>query len=233
MVVLWFLGSASGLVAQGAEVHYLHQGAMPPGAIGARQLQRGGPLPGFLQPVAIKAPPGALISLAVAGQFDRPQKAPVRVGLLIGAVYRIRVMNIPLAPGMEVFPTIEVIDRLYAPRGQERRFAIPVQLTYEDLRFALEGKFVTRVIFLEDPQRALPVRDDPARQNWFEVGRGQDPLTVADALGRPVAILRLGARLPEDTKGPDARFLFGSPPFVRYPPPSEAPAAAEPEKPQP
>ena len=47
---------------------------MPPGAIGSLQLQRGGPLPGFFQPVEIKAPFGALISLAVDGQFDEPQR---------------------------------------------------------------------------------------------------------------------------------------------------------------
>ncbi len=45
---------------------------MPPGAIGSRQLQRGGPLPGFFQPVEIKAPAGALISLASGDQFGRP-----------------------------------------------------------------------------------------------------------------------------------------------------------------
>ena len=92
---------------------------LPPGAIGSRQLQRGGPLAGFFQPVEIKAPPGVLISLAVANQFGPPQEAPRRVGLLIGSVYRLRVTNIPLpqAEGMEIFPTIEIIDRTYAPIG--------------------------------------------------------------------------------------------------------------------
>ena len=70
MLVLWWLGVATGLPAQQPPVHYVHQGVMPPGAIGGRQLQRGGPLPGFFQPVEIKAPPGALVSLAVANQFD-------------------------------------------------------------------------------------------------------------------------------------------------------------------
>lgn len=235
MVMPLCLGAATPLVAQEPGVHYLHQSAMPPGAIGSRQLQRGGPLPGFFQPVEIKAPPGALISLASAGRFDQPQQAPLRVGFLIGQVYRLRVMNIPVRRGLEVFPTIEIIDRLYAPRGQQHRFAIPVELTEQDLKLALDGKFVTRVIYLEDPNTALPVRDDPKAQNWFEVGPRRDPLAVADALGRPVAILRMGARLPDHTTGPDANFLYGCPPFVKHRPPRAALPAKEaaPEEPQP
>jgi hypothetical protein len=198
---------------------------MPPGAIGSQQLQRGGPLPGFFQPVEIKAPQGASISLAAAGQFDQPRANSRKAGLLIGAVYRLRVTNIRLAEGLEVFPTIEVIDRLYAPPGQERRFAIPVELTEEDLRLALDGKFVTRVIYLEDPRHALPARDIPSSQNWFEAAPGQDPLAIADGLGRPVAILRLGGRLPDDGDGMDASFLFGSPPLVDFPPDPARPKA--------
>ncbi len=217
MVALFSLAATAGSLAQEGEVHYLHQGVMPPGAIGSRQLRRGGPLPGFFQPVEIKAPKGALVSLATGGQFDAPQAAPAGVGLLIGQVYRLRVTNIPVNLGLELFPTIEIIDRLYAPRGQESRFAIPVELTQQDLRLAMDGKFVTRVIYLEDPQTALPVREDPRVQNWFDVGPRRDPLAVADSLGRPVAILRLGARLPRDQQGPDTGFLFGCPPWVKLP----------------
>ncbi len=228
MLVLGWLSWAATLPAQQPDVHYLHHGVMPPGAIGSMQLQRGGPLPGFYQPVEIKAPPGVLISLAVAQQavaqqFDESQPAPRKAGLLIGAVYRLRVTNIRLAEGLEVFPTIEVIDRLYAPPGQQCRFAIPVELTEEDLKLAIDGKFVTRVIFLEDPRHALPVRENPQHQNWFEAAPGQDPLAVADGLGRPVAILRLGGRLPD--QGMDAQFFFGSPPWLSIPP--EKPAVPE------
>jgi hypothetical protein len=222
VLVLFCLGSAGALGAQEPGVHYLHHGVMPPGAIGSRQLQRGGPLPGFFQPVEIKAPPGALVSLAANAQFGRPEPAPRRVGLLIGQVYRLRVTEIPLSPGLEVFPTVELIDRLYTPADQQRRFPIPIELSQEDLQLALDGKFVTRVIYLEDPQRALPVPAAGTPQHWFEVAPGDDPLAVADALGRPVAILRLGARLPDQGPQPDASFFFGSPPYVKYPPAGKA-----------
>jgi hypothetical protein len=158
-----------------------------------------------------------LISLAVNDNFDEAQPAPRKAGLLIAAVYRLRVTNIRMAEGVEVFPTIELIDRLYAPADQQRRFAIPIDIAEEDLKLAAAGKFVTRVIYLEDPRQALPARDNPQSQNWFEAGPGQDPLAIADGLGRPVAILRLGARLPDQGQTPDANFFFGSPPFTALP----------------
>jgi hypothetical protein len=229
MLAFCCLGAASALVAQSPSVHYFHQGAMPPGAIGSRQLQRGGPLPGFFQPVEIKAPPGALVSLAVDQRFDKPQASSRKIGLLIGAVYRLRVTNIHMAETAEVFPTIEVIDRLYAPVDQQRRFAIPIDITEDDLKLAIDGKFVTRVIYLEDPRRALPAGENPQSQNWFEAAPGEDPLAVADGLGRPVAILRMGARVPEQGEAETSTFLYGSPPFVALPTnkmPVKPPAAA-------
>jgi hypothetical protein len=217
MVAVLLLSCVGRLAARQDEVHYLHQGVMPPGAIGSVQLQRGGPLPGFFQPVEIKAPHGAAISLAVGNTFEQPTPAPVRVGMLVGRVYRLRVTQIPLAEGVEIFPTVEIIDRLYAPNDQKRRFAIPIELIEEDLRLAAQGKFVTRVIYLEDPLRALPVAQRQGHQNWFDVGPGRDPLAAADAMGRPVVILRMGGRLPRDNGPPTEAFLYGSPPFVRYP----------------
>ena len=218
IVLAVWLGATSSLSAQAPNVHYRHQGLAPPGAIGSAQLQRGGPLPGYFQPVEIRAPKGVKIAVAAAGGFDAPQEAPRGVGLLIAPVYRLRVSNIPGAEGQEVFPTVEVIDRLYAPPGEHRRFPIPIELNEEDLQLALEGKFVTRVIYLEDPNLALPLVDKPERPNWFDTGPGVNPLEEADRWGRPLAVLRLGGRVPEDPDQPDPQFLGGCPPFTVFRP---------------
>jgi hypothetical protein len=175
-------------------------------------------LVGYFQPVEIRTPKGVLISLAEEGRFSTPVPLPLRVGLLVGSVYRFGLVNVPHREGAELFPTIEVINRLYTPPGQETRFPIVIELTQEDLRLALDGKLVTRVIYLEDPKRAVPIRQIDKGQGGFDVGPGQDPLSVADVLGRPMAIVRVGGRVPEQPEAPGPEFLFGCPPVLKYPP---------------
>jgi hypothetical protein len=148
----------------------------------------------------------------------------------VGSVYHLKVINIPFHEGFEVYPTVEVINRLYAPPGQQSRFAVPIQLTQAELELALSGLMVTRVIYLEDPALALAAVDDRDSQRFFDVPPDEDPLRVADRLGRPMAILRMGSRIPDF--GPDDTVLnCGSPPLLLDWPeptggPSEAPAAA-------
>ena len=75
----------------------------------------------------------------------------------IGPVYRLQVTDIPNNEGLEIFPTVEVIDRLYPPPGLALRFPIPIELTQDELELAARGAFVTRVIYVEDPHQALPI----------------------------------------------------------------------------
>jgi hypothetical protein len=203
-------------------IHYLHAGVLAPGAIGAAQLQRGGPLPGYFQPLEIRAPQGVSVSFVCDSRFTEPQTAPVKTAMLIGPVYRLRISGIPRRPGEEVYPTIEVINRLYPPIGEELRFPVPIELTQEDLEAAIDGKFITRVIYLEDPRAAYARGEDPKTQYTVEVGPHEDPLVTADHLGRPMAIVRIGGRLPLDPENPDDDFLYHSPPLLRFVRPANA-----------
>jgi hypothetical protein len=220
------LGMAHEATAQQNGVHMLQHGIYtPPGAIGARQAGRGGPVRCFFQPVEIIAPEGAKVSLVEEGRFDEPLPAPRKAGFVLGQVYRLRITNIPFQEGREVFPTVELIDRLHPPRGQEVRFAMPIEFSQEDLELALEGKYVTRVVYLEDPNNALPVNADKVGNESFDALPGEDPLEVADRIGRPMAIIRLGGRLPEDASGVDRSFFGNCPPIWNIPSPPEGAAA--------
>jgi len=216
-ICLLVFGRVVPLGAQIPSIHYPHRSDYPPGAIGQMQLARGGPLLGYYQPVQIQAPPGAAVSFAENDGFALADPARAMVGMLIGHVYRLRISQIPYHEGQEVFPTVELIDRLYPPPGWKTRFPIPIQLTQRELEWALEGKYVTRVIYLETPSTAPPVSQDPQEQRYMEVEPSADPLLVADQLGRPMAILRIGGRVP-DRKGSNNAFLFHSPPLERYVP---------------
>ncbi len=194
--------------------HYLHAGAMPTGSIGAAQLLRGGPLPGYFQPVEIRAPEGGQVSFAMQNTFGESQQLPAKAGMLIGSVYRLKITGIARHEGEELYPTIELINRLYPPMGQELKFPIPIELAPEDIEAAFQGKFITRIIYLENPRGAYPRAEDPKAQHYFEVGAHEDPLVVADRLGRPMAILRIGGRTPDDPAYPGMAFLFNSPPLL-------------------
>jgi hypothetical protein len=74
------------------------------------------------------------------------------------------------------------------------------------------------VIYIEDPNLALPVNEIPGQQRFFDVGPTHDPLDAADRLGRPVAILRMGSRIPVDG-GDDEKFMYYHPPLVQIEPP--------------
>ncbi len=185
---------------------------MPPGAIGNLRLLRGGPLSGYFQPVRIRAPEGARISLAEEAGFTSEQANNVLVGMQIGPVYRLRVTDFSPEPGQEVFPTVEIIDRLYPPAGLALRFPLPIELTRDELKMAADGMFVTRVIYLENPNQALPVDDPQDEQPWVEAPHGADPLAVADEMGRPVAILRIGGRVPSGS----SPSFDACPPLMHY-----------------
>jgi hypothetical protein len=133
------------------------------------------------------------------GSYSEPLLNVALAGMQIGPVYRLRITDIPNHPGLELFPTIEVLDRLYPPQGLALRYPIPVELTQDELELAVQNMFVTRVIYIEDPSLALPVRQQQGgEQPWMEARPGDDPLVAADSLGRPVAILRIGGRVPND-----------------------------------
>lgn len=209
------------LTAQPPPVHYQHRADHPPGFVGGQQLLRGGPREGYFQPVQIIVPEGTLVAAPTAGSFGESQKDSLLLGMQIGHVYRLKVGNIAFREGEEVYPTIELVDRLYPPPGQATRFPIPIELTAEELALALDGHYVTRVIYVEDPKTAVPVTEMPRKQRYFEVGQTDDPLQIADQLGRPVAILRMGSRIP-DAVGGEAPFLYNSPPVLQF----DAPAPA-------
>lgn len=193
-------------------VHYPNHGLMAPGQAGSQMLLRGGPIPGYFQPAQIRCPQGGKVAIASAGKFAAGAPSVLNVGLLIGTPYRFKITEIPGLPGVEIFPTVELLDRLYPPAGLATRFPIPIHLTAQELRMAAEGLFVTRVIYLEDPTNPVVIQDQENRQRFFDVRFNEDPLRVADQLGRPMAILRIGSKQPRMDRQ-TGRFMFSSPPF--------------------
>lgn len=149
-------------------------------------------------------------------------EAPASAALLVGSVYRLKISDMPELPGVELYPTIELLDRLHPPRGREAEFPIPIALTEQEIRYALQGRLVTKVVYLEQPDRAAPVRNSTTARTRIADPR-ENVLAAADEAGRPMAIVRLGGRVP-DPRLPEPGF-FGTGAPIQFP--SNAPARSK------
>jgi len=145
--------------------------------------------------VAFVGPEGMVVSWDVSapGHFDsEPLICPGRYNFPQGAIYRLKLTNIPGRPGAELYPTLEIGPTMPRTAAFLGHNAIPVQFTEEDLDQVHSGNFVTKVIYLPDPEfqelalagieTLVSTRLDP----------GVDPIVEADRRGAILAVVRLG-----------------------------------------
>ena len=192
--------------------HELIRGDLPPGVAADYSLMSNRALRHHVQPVQVIVPQSATVEVAHGDGFAGRTQESMSVGLLVGPVYRFKVSNLPIDGHQQdsLYPSVELINRLYPPAGLANEFPIQVVLTTQDLKLALEGQMVTRVIYLENPRGPLPNKHVKGLQPSFDIGGGEDPLRVAEDLGRPMAIVRLGSRTPMPGDLAD-HFHFGAP----------------------
>lgn len=201
-----------------ANVHPLIKDSSPPGQVGIMQLQRKPELRGVWQAVELKCPPGVRVGMADAGQFT-DDLAQARLALMVGSVYRMRLTGGPLEEEVALYPTLEIIDRTYPPPEREHRFPVPIEIDEDELMDAARGEMILKVIYVEDNQIADPIDTAGFPQRVLDIAGTQDALQTADQMGRPLAILRIGSRVPNVTEGQDwDNFLFGCPAWVTLKP---------------
>ena len=185
-----------------------------PGKVGRWNVIAKPSLYGYFQPLRIELPSEGLVSFYTP---EQPQPvlthAPAQAAMLIGPVYRLKIAGLPEYPGVELYPTIEVTDRLHPPAGQENEWPIPVDITTEEIEAVLQDRMVTKVIYLENPQRASLLNPDDDGIITFDAQGRDNLLDAADQLGRPVAILRIGGRTPDPNNPLD--ILDGPPAPIR------------------
>jgi hypothetical protein len=190
--------------------HEMIRGDMPPGVASQFFKISDRSLVGHVQPVQIVAENCTVEVGDAGGSFFNPRLSKMSVAMDFGFAYRFKLSNLPVpnANGKELYPSIEVVGKLSPPQGLEMDFPIQVVVTRDDIRHALDGRLVTRVIYLEDPRGPLPHLHTADEQPSVDVLRGQDPLRAAQKLGRPMAILRMGSRVPAQNDLPYS-FNFG------------------------
>ncbi|MCA9110896.1 MAG: isopeptide-forming domain-containing fimbrial protein [Planctomycetaceae bacterium] len=141
--------------------------------------------------------------------------APSQSGFVVGKTYRVQISGMPEFPGVELYPSIELFDQLHPPVGRESDYPIPVNFTVEEIETAINDRLVTKVIYLERPQTAVP-KDLDEMIHVADLPVTDNLLQAADLRGRPMAIIRLGGRTPDPQHGSDPAFFGEQSPILSH-----------------
>ncbi|MGB7344370.1 MAG: hypothetical protein WBD20_09170 [Pirellulaceae bacterium] len=128
-----------------------------------------------------------------SGMFDsEPLIVPARQNFPQGALYRVKLTNIPNREGVELYPTIELAYANPRTGAYLAHNSIPIQFTEEDFDQVVTGNFVTKVIYLPDPDFQGPALAGIDTLVSTRLDPGIDPIVEADRRGSILAIIRLG-----------------------------------------
>jgi uncharacterized repeat protein (TIGR01451 family) len=146
-------------------------------------------------------PPGMQVTFYQGSSRGRTFPGPVVAGMRPGYAYRMEITGLPQRPGVSLFPTVEVRGTLRLPaRVNAATFPAAVVLTEADIEAVLAGELITKVIYLENAERAAPELGTPDEPLEVTLPATRDLFAEAWELGRPVLVLRIGQRLftPEE-----------------------------------
>ena len=148
------------------------------------------------------------------GAFDSvPLITPGRQNFSQGGIYRLKLTHVPGRAGVELYPTLEVGYTTPRSKAFLTHNAIPIQFTEEDFDQVISNNFVTKVIYLPDPdfqdlalagvETLVSTRLDP----------GVDPIVEADRRGAILSIVRMGnvdLEMPEMEQHSDQNIIQAS-----------------------
>ncbi len=161
--------------------------------------------------VAAYGPFGAVRLQSVQVLFDRPENlqiswdvsgvgmydsapllVPGRQNFGQGGIYRLKVTNINGRPGVSLYPTLEIGSASPRTSAYLAHAAIPIQFTQEDFDQVAAANYVTKVIYVPDPEHQELALAGVDTLVSTRLDPGVDPITEADRRGAILAILRIG-----------------------------------------
>jgi len=196
-------------------------GMGPPGAVaalGALMPSPSGERPVLLPSAPLVAakfitPEGVRVTAFPGTNLARSYNAPTVMGLRPGYVYRFELTNLPYQPGTALYPEVEVRGVLVPrPDMKYMDYPLPLVFTLGDIERVLSGALLTKVVYLEDPEKAIPAEVQPDQP--IEMPDETERAAIKSALenGRLMAIVRLGNRKPTpeqlQTVAVDGTILF-------------------------
>jgi uncharacterized repeat protein (TIGR01451 family) len=153
------------------------------------------PQPGPLLYVRFAALSAMQVQFFQGSPVGRDFQAPIMVGLRPGYIYRVRLTNLPGHPDAALYPSLEVRGLLQLPPSMRSAdHPAPIVLSEQDIERALAGAYITKIIYLECPENAVPLATRADEPLETELRPGQDVEAEARARGRIMVIVRLGGR---------------------------------------
>jgi hypothetical protein len=203
----------------------LPPGLAPPGAVAAvgalTGAPHGAPFPIQRTEVRFVGPSGMKIawygpSADGKGGFG-PQylEAPARYNFLQASIYRLKLSDIPNHPGLELYPTLEVVPAKQKTCTFLAHSAVPIAFTEEDFDQVAAGNFVVKVIYLPDPQFQDLAATGPDEVVSSRLEPGVDPIIEAKRRGSILLVVRLGNI---DLEAPNTPAMDAPNPFAPHPP---------------
>ncbi|MCS6851732.1 MAG: hypothetical protein NZ700_11255 [Gemmataceae bacterium] len=173
----------------------------PPGAVaalGALPHAQAPQFPSHRTEVRFVGPAGMKISwYAPAGDgkqgFATTQlDAPARYNFVQGAIYRLKLSEIPNRPGLELYPTLEVVPANVKTHPFLAHSAVPISFTEEDFDQVVSGNYLVKVIYLPDPQFQDLAATGPDEVVSTRLEPGVDPIAEAHRRGSVLLVVRMG-----------------------------------------
>ena len=127
------------------------------------------------------------------GTFDSaPLHCPATHDFGQGAIYRLKLSNIPGHQGKEVFPTLEIAPTAARTQAFLAHASVPVEFTDNDFDQVFSGNFVTKVVYLPNPEFQGIAMSGVGTLVNTQLQPGVDPILEASKRGSILAVIRMG-----------------------------------------
>jgi hypothetical protein len=178
-------------------------GGRPPGVVAALGAITGhGPDGGGYSigrtQVRFVGPSGMKIAWLTQGPDGRPiysapmVEAPGRYNFLQASIYRLKLSSIEKRPGLEIYPTLEVVPGNHKTQAFLAHSAVPLEFTDEDFQEVADGKYLVKVIYLPDPQFQELAATGIGEVISTRLEPGADPILEAQRRGSILLVIRMG-----------------------------------------
>jgi hypothetical protein len=121
-----------------------------------------------------------------------PLVTPASMDFPQGAIYRLKLTHVPGLEDQTFYPTLEIGPSTPRTEAFLAHNMIPIQFTAQDFAQVATGNFVTKVIYLPDPEHQELALAGVEELSSLRLDPGVDPIVEADTKGTILAIIRMG-----------------------------------------